>query len=529
MFNINLQNFIFNSPDRLSLMDYVPNASRSIRISIYRNHSFELIEHTIAPYLDFAGLKAEFIYSDYDDSLSFFNLDVTTDLLIIWLDTQRYQIDHVEDFIKDRMKALESIYKKPVITAFLGIEQNVDYGLNVINYSFDKYRLILEEDFYDLRLEVLSGTKMSPKLCMSVSKDLGLNYIPALVAPNLKAIVLDLDNTLYQGVLGEDGFQNVQLTDGHTALQRKVKELKKQGYFLCIASKNDKEDVQEMLSKREDFSLKAEDFTQIMCSWDEKANSIFKIAEFLNIGTDSILFVDDNPGELISVNNQIPNIKLLLALPEAEKTLEVLENYPGLLKLRFEFEDSIRSADTSANEQRMQLKSSLNERDYIHSLKINLIFRINNVHQITRISELSNKTNQFIFNYKRFSVAEIKQLIEQPETAVVTVELSDRLSNSGIVGTCVARRCGDAIEIQDCFVSCRALGRGIDELIVKGAIKVAKDHLSADKVHVMFQKGTRNVPAETFVKKHFGAYQECAVEWDYQFPEGLVSIQIKRS
>lgn len=528
MLNLALQDFIFNSPNRISLMDYMPESSHNIRISVYRNHSFELVEHTISPYLDFADIKAEFIYSDYDDSLSFFNLDTTTDLMILWLDIERYKINQVNGFIEERLKALRLIYKKPIIAAFLGADFT-DYGSDIINYSFEKHQTELGNDFYDLRLESLSGTKMSPKTCLAVSRDLGLNYIPSLISPNLKAIIVDLDNTLYHGVLGEDGYEKIRLTDGHIALQKKLLELKAQGFFLCIASKNMEEDVREMLLKREDFPLKADSFTKIMCSWNPKADSIHAIAEFLNIGTDSMLFVDDNPGELISVNSQIPNIKFLLAQPEATKTLEILENYPGLLKLRTEFEDSIRSIDLEANEERKQLKTSLSEADYIRSLDINLLFEVNNKQQIPRISELSNKTNQFIFNYKRFSITEVEELMERSKSAVVTVSLSDRLSNSGIIGVCIAEKYDDVMEILDCYVSCRALGRGIDELIVKGAIKVIQQYLDTNKVHVNFQKGSRNVPAEMFINKHLSESLIDATKWDYQFPDDLANIQIIRS
>ncbi|MCD7789344.1 MAG: hypothetical protein LUH55_02080, partial [Bacteroides thetaiotaomicron] len=101
-------------------MEYTPHGEKHVRIGIYRNHSFELIEHTIAPFLDFSDIQVEFVYSDYDDSLTFFDLDTKTDLLILWLDINRYQTDQIDDFLRERLEALRTIYVKPILVAFLG-------------------------------------------------------------------------------------------------------------------------------------------------------------------------------------------------------------------------------------------------------------------------------------------------------------------------------------------------------------------------------------------------------------------------
>lgn len=526
MLNTDLQNFIFHSPDRASLMNYVPQSTNSVKIGIYRNHSFELVEHTISSYLDFADITAEFIYSDYDDSLSFFQLDSTVDLLILWLDLNRYQTPDILSFLKERIAYLKTIYKKPIIAAFL-TDTPVTWDFEVVTYSFEKFRGELGDHFYNLRLEKFSGTRMSSELCMLSSKDLGLNYIPALLSPGLKGIIVDLDNTLYRGVLGEDGYQNLDLTSGHALLQEKLKELKKQGFFLGIVSKNEQEDVIEMFSKRTDFPLQLDDFDKIICSWNKKGDSIHLIATYLHISVDSLLFIDDNPGELISVNQQLPQIKCLLAQENAIETLEVLNNYPGLLKLHHEYEDSIRSSDLNANTEREALRSQLTEQDYIRSLKICLTYHINDKKQISRISELANKTNQFIFNYKRYSNMQIQDLMSDPDSAIIAVELSDRLSDSGIIGVCVARKEQDVLNVEEFFISCRALGRGIDALIIKGALDIAARQLGTHKLRIQFQRGERNLPAEQFINEHLKEYKNTDAPWTYQFPENLVTINIK--
>lgn len=526
MLNLSLQKLIFQNPSRMALMEYQPNGTKHVRIGIYRNHSFELIEHTIAPFLDFSEITAEFVYSDYDDSLTFFELDKTTDLLILWLDLSRYQTNNLDSFLHERLRILKESYKKPILAVFLGKSRSLNIP-GIVEYSLSHHFERLGNHFLDLRLEAFSGTKLSAIACMDISKDLGLRYIPALLFPNLKAIVLDLDNTLYRGILGEDGYDKLQLSKGHIALQNTLKDLKHQGFFLCIASKNNEDDVKELFNNRLDFPLKWDDFAKVCCSWNAKSQSIQEISRFLNIGTESILFVDDNPGELISVNHDIPEIKFLLAQEDALKTQEILNSYPGLLKLQTEYEDTIRTMDAQANQKRAELRSHLSKDDYIRSLNMTLQYQLNNTAHISRIVELANKTNQFIFNYKRYSRSQIEELMGSSNTAVVTVELSDSLSDSGIICVCTAEKQGSIINITECFVSCRALGRGIDEIIVKGAIEVIRMALSGDSIHIEFQKGPRNLPAEKFIEHYLSSYVDAYSHWSYRFPDNLVNIKIE--
>ena len=226
-----LQNFIFeNKLTRNELLNYSSKSenNKKFKISIYRNHSFELVENTIVPFLDYANIQADFIYSDYDDSLSFLNLDLNSDLVILWLDFTRYNNEKIDEFIQERVKYLTGIYSKKIL--FVPFESNLKIENNsIINYNLSKIKENLGERYLDLRLEKFSGTKLSPKALIEISKDLGLNYIPSILLPNIKALVFDLDNTLYKGVLGEDGINGVELTPEHKKLQEHIAELSKQG------------------------------------------------------------------------------------------------------------------------------------------------------------------------------------------------------------------------------------------------------------------------------------------------------------
>lgn len=525
--SLELQKYIFEKkPKRRELLQYCPGEqSQRYSVQVFRNHSFELIEHTIAAYLDYAGLGVSFSYSNYDDSFSFLDLDTSADLIIVWIDGARYPNISMQDFLTERIQTLRSVTNQPVLVMPFRGEATLELP-DVLAVNVSQLCSDLGSDLIDERTMAATGTALSGKGMLFISKALGLRYLPAMLRPALKGLVVDFDNTLYQGVLGEDGIQGVTLTPGHKALQQELKRLAGQGFFLCAASKNELEDVCKLLDQRADFPLKREDFTKLCVSWKPKSESIEEIATFLNIHTDSLVFIDDNIGELTSVQMQHPQIHLIHAKEDAAITLEVLKMFPGLLKLHSSSDDAKRSADVRSNEERSQLRQSMSHEDYIKSLELKLTYSLNDRERIGRVAELSNKTNQFIFNYKRYSEAEVTQLMSSEDTAVLTLSLSDRLSDSGLVGVFVGRRQGACMELEECFVSCRALGRGIDEIMVMGAASILLKHFGVSKLHVQFQTGPRNNPAQTFVTKHLHEYSAVPSEFAYELPEDLLTVTI---
>lgn len=522
-----LQNFLFeHEPSRRELLSYRSDKSFSeSHVQVFRNHSFELIEHTIGAYLEYSGLNINFSYSGYDDSLSFRELDVDSDLLIIWLDATRYKGISIQDFLKQRVEELKKRYTKPILLIPFGTDIDIQMT-GVLIWNLSEIQSELGDKFEDRRSQAITGTALSGKALGIIARKMGLRYLPALLKPAIKGIVVDFDNTLYSGVLGENGIDGVVLTPGHKALQSELKTLAEKGFFLCGASKNEMSDVLELLEQRKDFPLKKEDFTKLCVSWNPKAKSIEEIANYLNINSDSLIFIDDNIGELTSVKMAHPQIKLICAKENAEITCRVLSEYPGLMQFN---SNAIlnRKADVQANEQRKELQASMSQEEYIRSLEIHLKFEHDNCSQIARIAELANKTNQFIFNYKRYSQSDVELRISNEEYSVVSVSLSDKLSDSGLVGVCVGKKQADYVEIEECFISCRALGRGIDDMIVLGAIWQVANQLGMKKVKVSFQKGQRNTPAEQFIKDCLIEHIAEPKEFSYEMPQNLVCVDIE--
>lgn len=524
---IELQKFLFHQkPNRLELLNYNPIKKPDFKISVYRNHSFELIENTIKAYLDYANIGAKFIYSDYDDSLSFNNIDTTSDLIIIWLDFSRYKKINLKSFLMERLVYLKTIFDKPILLVGIGLDIDLPELNGVYNINLEPLQTIFGDNFYDERMLSFTGTRLSNSACLKISKELGLKYIPSALLPNIKAIVVDLDNTLYSGVLGEDGISGISLTEGHKNLQKLLKNLGTKGVFVCIASKNNFEDVKKMFETKKDFNISFSDITKFCVSWNDKSDSINEIAKELNINPDSIMFIDDNIGEIISVQAKYPEIKYILADDNADITKNILENYPGIYKYFYSDTDLIRNNDIKLNNKRKAAQEVLSKEDYIRSLEIELGYNINNKDEIKRISELANKTNQFIFSYKRYSQSQVEKLINDKNYSVVSISLKDKLSDSGLIGVIIARKEEGYCLIEEVFISCRALGRGIEDIMIFQGINLALKDLSRNLLKINFNKGERNQPAEDFVKLYLSNYIEKENIFDYNFESRELNLRI---
>lgn len=522
--SLELQQALFeNKVTRRWLLDYTPISTEVFKVQVFRNHSFELIEHTLPAYLDYANLRVNFSYSGYDDSFSFMELDESVDMILVWIDLNRYKEGDIASYIKARVKELRKRYKGHILVAPLGGQLGIQEP-GVVEYSFDGVRKQLGDKFLDEKNLAMTGTPLSNKSMMMVAKELGLRYIPSIIKSPLKAIVVDLDNTLYKGVLGEDGIEGVELTDGHINLQQFLKKKSEEGFFLCISSKNELEDVKRMFAERKDFPLSLSDFTRVEVSWNAKASSIDEIAKFLNIGMDSILFIDDNIGELYSVQSNFPSIHLIHALDDAGLTTDILMNYPGITKFTNTQEDAFRKNDAIANEYRQKMQEQLSPDEYIKSLELKLEYFVNNKEQIERISQLSNKTNQFIFNYMRYSEQDIYDRMADDKYAVISVALSDKLSDSGLICVCVGEKEENVVIIEECFMSCRALGRGIDDIIINVAISEVVKKLGCKNIHICFQKGARNLPAEKYIDKYLAMYKNTTSTFEYNLVNPNVTI-----
>ena len=475
--------------------------SKEINVVVHRNHSIEMVTNIINSFLNYSKISANFELSSYDDSLTYGELKNESDLQILWLDLNRYNKNEVKKFLSEKITELRTLVKSPILVCYLA-DDIKDLSIDISDCYFVNISKAVEslgDNAYDLKKEAVSGTRLSAKSSIVIAQYLGLKIIPSILKPALKAIVLDLDNTLYKGILGEDGIDNLV---PYNKLQTKLKELKKQGFILAIASKNEEKDVIELFTKRNDFILKIEDFNCIYANWNIKSDNIKQIAKDLNIGLDSILFIDDNIAEIENVSSFIPEINTILAINE-QTTLRYLDLYPCLIKKSVSREDLLRSKDLQANKEREELSKTLSKEEYFKKLDMRIEITVNDINNADRITELLNKTNQFILSYKRYNKTEVTDLLKSKDCCIITSRMSDKLSDSGIIAILIAKKSDKNLIVDELTFSCRALGRNIEDIVITKMMLLAIDELkTSNSVIINYQKGARNLPAQNWLSAY---------------------------
>ncbi len=318
----------------------------------------------------------------------------------------------------------------------------------------------------------------------------------ACLLPPVKAVALDLDGTMHAGVLGEEGVAGVKVTEGHLLLHKQMHALREHGIFLCLCTRNNEDDIRSLLGSAGSYTMQWDDFAVAKVKWQSKALSIIQSAEQLRIGTDSILMVDDNPGELASVAAILPQTKFVWAEPDATVTSRAIEYYPGLWRWTKTAEDALRLNDAKANAIRGEaLAEAEDANGFFRALQVSLAYDTRPTDKVARLASLSTKTNQFNLALARLAEGVLAASIADPDAGVVAVALSDRLSDSGVIGLVVAKLSGSELHIKDACISCRALGRRLEHAIVLGAIQRMDCFRQCTSVIFSFEHGPRNEPA----------------------------------
>ncbi|MDR3439933.1 HAD-IIIC family phosphatase [Telmatospirillum sp.] len=315
-----------------------------------------------------------------------------------------------------------------------------------------------------------------------------------------KCIVLDLDNTLWGGVIGDDGLNGIILGQGSSLgeafvmFQKYVKDLSTRGVILAVCSKNDEANALEPFEKHPEMVLRRSDIACFSASWQDKASAIRDIAKQLNIGIDSLVFVDDNPFERNIVRRELP----MVAVPEMPQDPSL---YPATISAAGYFEsvgltseDLARTQQYQANSLREALKVSASDVDgYLKSLGMEM--RWSRFQQIDsqRIVQLINKTNQFNLTTRRYSEEEVSAVIAAPGILSLQIRLVDQFGDNGIIALVIGRVVDDttAIEIDTWLMSCRVLGRQVEQATLNLVVEEAK-RLGADRLIGRYRPTAKN-------------------------------------
>lgn len=337
-----------------------------------------------------------------------------------------------------------------------------------------------EADSMDYRYWYMSKAPFKKRFLDGIAHEL-TKVVLALKGQAKKCLVLDCDNTLWGGVVGEDGIDGIRL-DGHDYpgkafydFQKTVLQLADRGVLVVLCSKNNETDVFEVLDNHPWCLIKRSHLSGFRVNWEDKATNIAALAQELNLGLDSFVFVDDNPAEVELVGQALPEVTSLL-VPQK------LYEYPALLlrdgwfdTLSVSQEDKQRAALYQGEAQRKAERTRFVDIDaYLSSMQIEANIHPASDGEVERVAQLSQKTNQFNLTTRRYSVHDIEALRSGSDSAVFTLTARDRFGALGLVGVLIAKKEPDHAVVDTLLMSCRVLGRGLETAFVLDCMDQAR-------------------------------------------------------
>lgn len=357
--------------------------------------------------------------------------------------------------------------------------------------------------FYDDRYWHIGRAPYSREaLCEIAWED--FKFIHALKGKSKKCLVLDCDNVLWGGIIGEDGMSGIKLGktypgSSYYEFQQEVMNFYNRGILIALCSKNNEQDVWDVFRSHPDMVLKEKHIAAAEINWGDKATNLKKIASDLNIGLDSLVFVDDSEFEVNLVRGATPEVTVLhFPTDKAVEYRNILVSCGLFDTLTVSAEDRERGAMYKAEAQRKQLQGQAPDLEtYFKSLEMVIEVKFADNFTLPRIAQLTQKTNQFNLTTRRYSEADIKKYMEDKDADVLSIQLIDKFGESGIVGVCILKYIGQKAVFDTLLLSCRILGRGVENVFVIQALKLAKQR-GCEAVVGEFYPTSKNAQVKDF-------------------------------
>ena len=327
-----------------------------------------------------------------------------------------------------------------------------------------------------------------------------IRHIYRKVGTLRKVVVLDCDNTLWRGVVGEVGAAGVAFDEPHRELHQTLRRLGESGVILCLCSKNEEFDVWSVFDQREDFGLARDQIVAAMINWNPKSQNIRSLASRLNLGLDSFIFIDDNPVECAEVRAACPEVLTLQWPQEPEKAMKLLRHAWELDAQKGTREDQKRTRMYREEFRRQEvMEESLTFGDFIKSLQLEVDLQRLGDEDLPRASQLTMRTNQFNFTTIRRKEGEIKALMEDDPYECHTIRVRDKFGDYGLVGLAIAKKEGESLILDTFLMSCRVLGRGAEHHLMAELGRIAEGH-GLKQVEMQVVPTPRNTPARNFLE-----------------------------
>lgn len=310
-----------------------------------------------------------------------------------------------------------------------------------------------------------------------------MDIVCAIKGQFKKCLILDLDNTVWGGVIGDDGLEGIQLGHGlgigkaFTEFQMWVKKLKQRGIIICVASKNNEETAKEPFEKHPDMILKLEDIAVFQANWETKVDNIRTIQQILNIGFDSMVFLDDNPFERNIVRENIPAITVPELPEDPGEYLEYLYSLNLFETASYSQADKDRTKQYQVEAKRVSLQKTFsNEADYLKSLDMVSVVSGFNAFNTPRVAQLSQRSNQFNLRTVRYTEADIEALAQDPDVIDLSFTLEDKFGDNGLIAVIIMKKQdAETLFIDTWFMSCRVLKRGMEDFTLNTMVEAARE------------------------------------------------------
>jgi FkbH-like protein len=367
-------------------------------------------------------------------------------------------------------------------------------------YILDIAKIFSVEGFlnsFDSRHWQMARAPFTQRAILRVSNELG-RLIKALRGKSKKCLVLDCDNTLWGGVVGEDGMGGIKL--GTTfpgscfkAFQEEVLNLRERGVILALCSKNNEQDVLDVLNNHPEMLIKEKHVSTWQINWDDKATNLRRLAKELNIGLDSFVFVDDSEFEINLIREQLPEVATIHLTGNTSGYRSLLSSFGYFDSLTFTAEDRRKNEMYGEERIRNKLESeSSSIEEYLENLGLEAALGIPTISDIARCSQLTQKTNQFNLTNCRYSEVHMAELISDKDSDVFYLRVKDKVADLGLVGVAVVRYRELEAQIEAFMMSCRAIGRGAETALLAFIASQSKNNHGSSSLSAKYLYTAKN-------------------------------------
>ena len=510
---------LFSAPPSISTINSLSSAHSTteqdtVNIRIWQNHSAAIFQKTLLAICSYHSVCAAIDDQGYDDSFSWHGLN-QLDIPIVWVDIDRLEGGSASalEWFSTRIVELTNLTTLlPIVilaseerlTAQSWVESLRTYANTISIWDLPDLSESIDKSPIDARMKSIGGTYVAMVSQASIASAVIKWVFEQINFPPKKLIVIDFDWTMYDGVLLEDGPENVILQSHHLTLWKILKQAYESGVMLAIASKNEQKLVEEFFDfHSKSLPLNLSDFITVEAHFGPKSESIAKAISLARTTDKDTIFIDDNVGELAEVEAKFKSINLVIG-GLGNTTNNWLNSFPGIKWGKIDSNAQTRVADIKARAERESFAKETGNHEvnseFLNNMELEVSFSLNNPENVDRLTDMIARTNQFNSNLERRTPSEIKSSLNAG-SRFVTASLKDRFVDSGIIFAALGHNEKSTFVVDNLVLSCRAMGRGLEPLIVGKGLNLLATESDCSKIEIGWVKGPRNLPFLEFLEK----------------------------